>query len=1086
MQVHDSGCQHIPKRLCKFLSIMPMVLLFVSIASCSGSGSDPEDTSPTDIGGVTASTTLIVGSTAFDQTTVDQIVSRDQADDGSITLKVDSSNSTGRNFEVGKPFVVMPGSDDRYPLGLSGKIKTMEVNEAGENVVTLEPISLNDVVEDSVLNINDVTLSAENFIGVIAPEAVRQAALSARPSALSLPSGAKSALNGAVIVHSSQEVGRRSETYLGDSGSVSLGEISLNLPIIELGKMSDDTQTTQPYGGSLTPLKLKVEGKLSKLKLVQTHVKKNGNFESFNFSIDGELSAELNLSGSAKLNAGYFDSAWDEVEDVGFDKFGISGKVEGLDSNDKRGDYPLLGLVFSVPCSATTSCPVALGQTEAPIQQAKAGGVIIWVYYTLNGEISLKGEAGSRSSFGFKLGAKLDEESNKLVKQSEIKEPASGRMLEPFFVNGTLDYEATTGISIDVDFFASGVRPANISLGVLAKIKGGFETDGEASYGITGKDDSWGWDTDGELCMNSSLGAGLVLSASVGIGIELDTIWKKASLDYEYTNQIPSEEEIDLPGRHGLWYTFRGSEHCLPVSVPTGVLVIGSEDADSKTDRITWKQTTRYVDIYTLDGSTGALTLIKSGYDLGESNSEDYLGYFTHEKENTDPISYVLVAVDEFGNTSDATSGASSIGFEVTNVEDVNTISWSADVDAEQYDLQFTKQSIIEVNREFTTKENVESPASHLNIAQGETWYYKIRYTDANGLVSPWSRELSVTRPSSQKPDAPENVIAQEGDGSITIAWSSVDDSESYKVYLAEEPGVTPANYTEKLGGRSFDDATSPYKINGLDSGVRYYAVVTAISGELESLASVEVSETPLASPVPTAAGKLNDTGITQCADGSTNGLSCPVSSYPNQDAQTGRDFNSNDDSDGHAGFSFTKLDANGNPLLANATSWSCVKDNVTGLIWEVKQGGNGTVGDEGLHDADDLYNWYSTDSSNNGSFVGYEDAAAICHGYSSTNAASYCNTQSFVERVNQAGLCGANDWRLPTRESLRSIASYDRVSPAIDTDYFPQTSSSWYWSSSPDANYNSHSWIVSFNYGYDNGSHKSHSRNVRLVRGGQ
>ena len=68
--------------------------------------------------------------------------------------------------------------------------------------------------------------------------------------------------------------------------------------------------------------------------------------------------------------------------------------------------------------------------------------------------------------------------------------------------------------------------------------------------------------------------------------------------------------------------------------------------------------------------------------------------------------------------------------------------------------------------------------------------------------------------------------------------------------------------------------------------------------------------------------------------DGSTNGLSCPVTDYPDQDAQYGRDFNNKDDSDGHAGFSFTKLDANGN---------------------------------EGLHDADDRYNWYTTDTSNDG-----------------------------------------------------------------------------------------------------------------------
>ena len=49
------------------------------------------------------------------------------------------------------------------------------------------------------------------------------------------------------------------------------------------------------------------------------------------------------------------------------------------------------------------------------------------------------------------------------------------------------------------------------------------------------------------------------------------------------------------------------------------------------------------------------------------------------------------------------------------------------------------------------------------------------------------------------------------------------------------------------------------------------------------------------------------------------NNLTCPVDGYPWQDAQDGRDKTHDDDSDGHAGFSFTKLDANGNALAASA-----------------------------------------------------------------------------------------------------------------------------------------------------------------------
>jgi hypothetical protein len=45
--------------------------------------------------------------------------------------------------------------------------------------------------------------------------------------------------------------------------------------------------------------------------------------------------------------------------------------------------------------------------------------------------------------------------------------------------------------------------------------------------------------------------------------------------------------------------------------------------------------------------------------------------------------------------------------------------------------------------------------------------------------------------------------------------------------------------------------------------------------------------------------GKLNDTGITTCSNETQNNLPCPVSDFPNQDAQSGRDVTDNDDSDG-------------------------------------------------------------------------------------------------------------------------------------------------------------------------------------------
>lgn len=230
------------------------------------------------------------------------------------------------------------------------------------------------------------------------------------------------------------------------------------------------------------------------------------------------------------------------------------------------------------------------------------------------------------------------------------------------------------------------------------------------------------------------------------------------------------------------------------------------------------------------------------------------------------------------------------------------------------------------------------------------------------------------------------------------------------------------------------------------------------------------------------ATGVLNDTGITTCSSGITNELECPRARYPGQDGDYGRDVTEHDDTDGVAGFSFTKLDIDGSPLSSNSTMWACVKDNVTGLIWEVKHGGNY----EGLHDRDDRYSWYSADIKTNGGFAGYDNRNnASCFGYKASDDSSFCNTESFVGRVNRQGLCGASDWRLPNHNELMSIQNYERLAsePMTDLAYFPGTVGGPYWSSSisPHPSYAREvDFIIGGIYVWTKGGERS----VRLVRG--
>jgi hypothetical protein len=83
------------------------------------------------------------------------------------------------------------------------------------------------------------------------------------------------------------------------------------------------------------------------------------------------------------------------------------------------------------------------------------------------------------------------------------------------------------------------------------------------------------------------------------------------------------------------------------------------------------------------------------------------------------------------------------------------------------------------------------------------------------------------------------------------------------------------------------------------------------------------------------------------------------------------------------------------------------------------------------------------------------------------------------------SNVAGSGDWRLPTVEELQTIVEYQVFNPAVNSNAFPNTPPSAFWSSSEAAYDAFYAWTIHFANGFSNWRHKRQRFEVRLVRDG-
>ncbi len=181
------------------------------------------------------------------------------------------------------------------------------------------------------------------------------------------------------------------------------------------------------------------------------------------------------------------------------------------------------------------------------------------------------------------------------------------------------------------------------------------------------------------------------------------------------------------------------------------------------------------------------------------------------------------------------------------------TVSWSAVSRAKVYNLYWSKSAGVTSSSGkgiFTGK----TTHNHMRLTNGITYYYAVSAENVGGEGT-LSDEVSAT-PRLAIPRMPGGLTISADTSQTTLSWNGQADADTFNLYWATTPGVTPANSTQIAG------ATSPYVHTGLTDGTSYYYVLTAATPASESSPTPEVGATPEAPAADAPSGFALTAGV--------------------------------------------------------------------------------------------------------------------------------------------------------------------------------------------------------------------------------
>ena len=227
------------------------------------------------------------------------------------------------------------------------------------------------------------------------------------------------------------------------------------------------------------------------------------------------------------------------------------------------------------------------------------------------------------------------------------------------------------------------------------------------------------------------------------------------------------------------------------------------------------------------------------------SKNGDYIKYSTVTGTSYTNTSYI-----ENGNTyyykvralgSDGTAGPDSTPVSVTykapfgaplvtgskDSQGRPALKWDKVTDAAKYEVYRARSKDGTYSLMSTQSATGYTNTSYL--ANGTTYYYKVRALKANGTASAYSSVVTITYGTVPTPAAPAMRSAKADSAGITVSWDTAANAVTYNVYRTADAGSSWTQVASSVKGTSYKDTT-------VQKGVKYGYKVRGVAADGKTL----------------------------------------------------------------------------------------------------------------------------------------------------------------------------------------------------------------------------------------------------------